>query len=256
MDTSSTSFNTNKQQNQQQSQQQNQQQSTSNSNRGNQSDSDSHTEGKPSPQALPRLAPAARQSTPSTETDGSSSPTRSKKRAIATMLDGDEDKECIVVEKQAPPPLPKRQIDPPMSPISPTHSTRSPPASPGNTYLDHPLYTKDDDHYDVALKLLQGYRDSDGILENGAPILDFFDQWIKESKVGLICVADALFELLLETYEPATDVALISRIPLIMTQILQRKYNPLNPSPPVLSLAGSSLSAFPASFRVRRANPV
>jgi hypothetical protein len=195
---------------------------------------DSHTEGKPSPppkksstvlpSAIPPLLPAIqdeRRHSPSTDTDQSTSPTRSKKRAIDTMLDGEEDKECIVLEK---PPLPKRQ-----SPPSPTKSAKmssSSPSSPSSppTFMDHALYVKGDANYDQACTLLDSYRLHEGILENGAPILDFFDQWIKDTNPNSVYVVDALFDLLLEDYNPTMDEQLLSRIPLVMNQILQRKY--------------------------------
>jgi hypothetical protein len=205
---------------------------------------DSQTEGKPSPpapssntasasgSAIPLLQAAIRQESPSTtnttDTDRSTSPTRSKKRAIETMLDGEEDKECIVMEKQPPPPLPKRHT-PPSTPTkskisssSSSGSSSSKPLSP--TFMDQPLYMKGDGNYERACGLLQSYRQINGVLGNGAPILDFFDQWIKEIKSNSINVADALFDELLEGYNPGTDEQLVSRIPLVMNQILQRKY--------------------------------
>lgn len=192
---------------------------------------DSHTEGKPSPPPPPpSSAPtgpplATRQQSPSTDTDRSASPTRSKKRAIDTMLDGEEDKECIVMEKQPPPPLPKRQTPP--SPTKSKVSSSSSPLSPlASTFMDRPLYIKGDVNYDQAASLLDSYRQCDGILATGAPILNFFDQWIKEVKSNYVHVADALFDLLLENYNPATDEQLVSRIPLVMNQILQKKYPP------------------------------
>src|SRR5271169_1053000 len=129
---------------------------------------DSQTEGKPSPPpppppppplattapaTIPSLQqPATRQQSPSTDTDRSTSPTRSKKRAIDTMLEGEEDKECIVMEKQpAPPPLPKRQTPP--SPAKSKMSSSSSPTSPTHppaTFIDHALHAKGDLHYEQA----------------------------------------------------------------------------------------------------------
>src|SRR5271169_6630508 len=128
---------------------------------------DSQTEGKPSPPpppppppsataapaTIPSLQqPATRQQSPSTDTDRSTSPTRSKKRAIDTMLEGEEDKECIVMEKQpAPPPLPKRQTPP--SPTKSKMSSSSSPTSPTHppaTFIDHALHAKGDLHYEQA----------------------------------------------------------------------------------------------------------
>ena len=197
---------------------------------------DSHTEGKPSPplppkssstglpSAIPPLLPAIqdeRRHSPSTDTDQSASLTRSKKRAIDTMLDGEEDKECIVMEK---PPLPKRQTPPsPTKSAKMSSSSPSLPSSP-STFMDHAIYVKGDANYDKACALLDSYRQHEGILENGAPILDFFDQWIKEINPNSVNIVDALFDLLLEDYNPTTDEQLLSRIPLVMNQILQRKY--------------------------------
>lgn len=194
---------------------------------------DSHTEGRPSPpppkstvisSAKAPLLPAIqdeRRHSPSTDTDRSASPTRSKKRAIDTMLDGDEDKECIVMEK---PPLPKRQTPP--SPTKSAKTSSSSPSSPSSppTFMDHAIYVKGDANYDQACTLLDSYRQYEGTLETGAPILDFFDQWIKEINPSSVNIVDALFELLLEDYNPTTDEQLVSRIPLVMNQILQRKY--------------------------------
>lgn len=192
------------------------------------SDASSHTEGRPSPTPAtrpPQTATAIRHDSPSTETEGSTaSPTRSKKRAIDTMLEGEEDKECIVMEKP-PPPLPKRQTPPSPSKPKPLTSPSSPSFIP--TFLDQPICSPDDVNYDQACALLDSYRQHDGILEPGAPILDFFDKWIKELKPNSIFVADALFELILEHYDPSKDEPLVARIPLVMNQILQRKYVPL-----------------------------
>ena len=93
-----------------------------------------------------------------------------------------------------------------------------------NTFLDHPLYVRGDANFDVAKDLLEEYRRGDGVLENGAPIFEFFDKWIKEVRMGSVAVADALFDLLVESYDPTTDERLVARIPLVMNQILQRKY--------------------------------
>ena len=188
------------------------------------SDASSHTEGRPSPAPdipSPKTGIAIRHESPSTETEGSTaSPTRSKKRAIETMLEGEEDKECIVLEKH-PPPLPKRQTPPspskPKSPVSPASPTSAP------TFLDQPLCTKEDVNYDQACALLDSYRQHEGILDPRAPILDFFDKWIKDLKPNSIFVVDALFDLILETYDSSTDEPLVARVPLVMNQILQRK---------------------------------
>lgn len=196
-------------------------------------DDDSHTEGKPSPppksstvlpSAIPPLLPAVRDErrhSSSTDTNRSTSPTRSKKRAIDTMLDGEEDKECIVMEK---PPLPKRQTPP--SPTKSAKTSSSSPSSPSSppTFMDHAIYVKGDVNYEQACALLDAYRQHEGILETGAPILDFFDQWIREVNPSSVNIVDALFDLLLENYNPTTDEQLLSRIPLVMNQILQRKY--------------------------------
>jgi hypothetical protein len=197
-----------------------------------QSDTDSYTEGKSSPQLATlhnSLQPAStttpiqQHDSPSAQTDGSTgSPTRSKKRAIDTMLDGEEDKECIVIEKPHPP-LPKRQT-PPSSPtktkipsphaITPLHMS----------FADTALYTRDDDDYIYAYKLLVTYRQRDEPLDIGEPIQEFFDAWLRETKPNAVFVADALFSLLLEQYDPTTDERLLARIPIIMNQIVQRKY--------------------------------
>lgn len=189
------------------------------------SDASSHTQGRPSPdppQFPLQTATAIPHDSPSAETEGSTaSPTRSKKRAIGTMLEGEEDKECIVMEKP-PPPLPKRQTPP-----SPSRAklSKSPPSPTSSlTFLDQSLYTKDDNNYDQACALLDSYHQHEGILEPGAPILDFFDKWIKEQNPDSIYVADALFDLIVENYDSSKDEPLVARIPLIMNQILQRKY--------------------------------
>jgi hypothetical protein len=183
------------------------------------SDTESQTEGKPSPQ----LAVANQQHpSPSTETEGSPSPVRPKKRAIETMLDGEEDKtDCIVVEKH-PPPLPTKQNTPPSSPSamkisSPSYTT---------PFIDRPLYDKGDASYDQAHAFLERYRQQGDTLESGQPILEFFDKWVKETIPNAVCTVDALFGLLLETYDPKSDAPLVARIPLVMNQILQRKYIP------------------------------
>jgi hypothetical protein len=90
--------------------------------------------------------------------------------------------------------------------------------------LDQPLCSKDDVCHDEACALLDSYRQHEGILEPGAPILDFFDKWIKELKLNSIAVADALFALILESYDPSTDEPLVARIPLVMNVILQRRH--------------------------------
>jgi hypothetical protein len=197
-----------------------------------QSDTDSHTEGKPSPplatlhnslQPAPNTAPIQHHDSPSAQTDAStSSPTRSKKRAIDTMLDGEEDKECIVIEKPHPP-LAKRQTPPP----SPTKTKiPSPQTAPLHTYFaDQTLYTLDDSNYTYAYKLLSSYRKGNGLLEKGEPIQEFFNAWLRETKPNAALVADALFTLLLEQYDPTTDERLLARIPVIMNQIVQRKFS-------------------------------
>jgi hypothetical protein len=183
---------------------------------------DSHTEGKPSPPLTqPSLQPVIRHRSTSASTDRSASPTRSKKRAIDTMLEGEEDKECIVLEK--PPPLPKRSTPP--SPIKPKVSSPTSPSS-SSTFIEQPLYVKGDSNYEQAGNLLGTYREYHGVLETGAPILEFLDIWIKEARPNAILVADALFDLLLEEYDPELDERLVARIPLVMNQILQRKYHP------------------------------
>ena len=147
------------------------------------------------------------------------------------MLDGEEDKECINVQEKPPPPLPKRN-----SSKSPIKSARLVPPSPpsaitANTFMDHPLYTKGDANHEFARGMLDQYRLGNGGLENEAPILEFFDKWIKEVKPGSVAIADALFDCLLEEYNPTTDERLVARIPLVMNQILQRKYFPTPSSP-------------------------
>jgi hypothetical protein len=201
---------------------------------------DSHTEGKPSPPHTPRPRPRPRprpqrptqifipivNKSPSVR-DRSHSPTRSKKRAISTMLDGEEDKECINVAEKPAPPLPKRNTS-----KSPIKSTRPSPPSPaatataitGNTVLDTPLYVRGDAAYETALEMLLQYRkNSRGGLDPGEPVLVFFNEWLKESRPNLVVTVDALFDLLLEQYNPLTDDRLVVRIPLFMNQILQRK---------------------------------
>jgi hypothetical protein len=188
-------------------------------------DGSSHTEGKPSPpvNATTSLQPAtlAQRHSPSTDTDQSTSPTRSKKRAIDTMLDGEEDKECIVMEKP-PPPLPKRST-PPEPPLKPKIS--SPTSSSTNmiSFIDSPLYKEGDLNYDRACQLFESHRQHEGILENGSPVLEFFDKWIKDIHPNSVNVADALFKLLLDGYDPTLDEQLVARIPLVMNQIIQRK---------------------------------
>jgi hypothetical protein len=188
-------------------------------------DGSSHTEGKPSPpiNATNSLQPAtlAQRHSPSTDTDRSTSPTRSKKRAIDTMLDGEEDKECIVMEKP-PPHLPKRST-PPSPPLKSKISSST--SQPTNLipFIDGPLYKEGDLNYDQACQLFESFRQHDGILENRSPILKFFDEWIKEVHPNSINVVDALFKLLLDNYDPTLDEQLVARIPLVMNQILQRK---------------------------------
>lgn len=198
---------------------------------------ESHTEGKPSPPLVSTITKSSISVTTTTTTttkakspprdrSQSHSPTRSKKRAIDTMLDGEEDKECINVQEKPPPPIPKRT-----SSQSPVKSARLAPPSPpsvitANTFMDHPLYIKGDANFEFAREMLDQYRLENGGLDNGGPILEFFDKWIKEIKPGSIVIADALFDLLLEDYNPTTDEPLVARIPLVMNQILQRKYSP------------------------------
>src|SRR5271170_5403549 len=194
-------------------------------------EAESQTEGKPSPPHIPTIPT---NTTPKTNNPNTSeavrspslSPTRSKKRAIDTMLDGEEDKECINVQEKPPPPLPKRT-----SSQSPVKSARLAPPSPpsvitANTFMDHSLYIKGDANFEFAREMLDQYRLGNGGLDNGGPILEFFDKWIKEIKPGSVVIADALFDLLLEEYNPTTDEPLVARIPLVMNQILQRKYSP------------------------------
>lgn len=91
-----------------------------------------------------------------------------------------------------------------------------------------PLYVRGDANYEAAQTILQQYRLETGeLVENGAPVLEFFDKWIKEVKPGSVIIADALFDLLLEEDDPTTDERLVARIPLVMNQILQRKCLPL-----------------------------
>lgn len=134
------------------------------------------------------------------------------------MLDGEEDNtDCIVVEKH-PPPLPSRPT-PPSSPSAMKIS--SPPyIAP---FIDQPMYDKGDTHYDQAHALLGQYRQT-GTSDARDSIQRFFDRWIKELRPDDVLIADALFVLLLETYDPTTDLALMERIPLVMNQILQRRY--------------------------------
>jgi hypothetical protein len=61
-------------------------------------------------------------------------------------------------------------------------------------------------------------------LGHGEPIQEFFDAWLRETKPNAVLVADALFSLLLEQYDPNTDGRLLARIPILMNQIVQRKY--------------------------------
>lgn len=85
------------------------------------------------------------------------------------------------------------------------------------------MYDKGDTHYDQAHTLLGQYRQT-GTSDARDSIQRFFDRWIKELRPDDVLIADALFVLLLETYDPTTDLALMERIPLVMNQILQRKY--------------------------------
>jgi len=200
---------------------------------------ESQTEGKPSPPLVSTITKSSisittttttttttKAKTPPRDRSQSHSPIRSKKRAIDTMLDGEEDKECINVQEKPPPPLPKRT-----SSQSPVKSARLAPPSPpsvitANTFMDHSLYIKGDANFEFAREMLDQYRLGNGGLDNGGPILEFFDKWIKEIKPGSVVIADALFDLLLEEYHPTTDEPLVARIPLVMNQILQRKYSP------------------------------
>ena len=202
---------------------------------------ESQTEGKPSPPLVSTITKSSisittttttttttKAKTPPRDRSQSHSPTRSKKRAIDTMLDGEEDKECINVQEKPPPPLPKRN-----SSQSPLKSARLAPPSPpsvitANTFMDQPLYTKGDANYESARDMLDQYRLENGELENEAPILGFFDKWIKEIKPGSVSIADALFDCLLDEYNPIVDDRLVARIPLVMNQILQRKYTTKN----------------------------
>lgn len=197
------------------------------------SDTDSHTEGKPSPPLSPlqekTLQPATaltqQHDSPSATTDGSiGSPSRSKKRAIETMLDGEEDKECIVMEKP-PPPLPKRQT-PPSSPTKPKAPSPQTTSNLHMSFMDHSLYTLDDNNYMHACKLLRAYRERGGGLLTDDYVQSFFDTWVKETRTNAVQIADALFDILLESYDPATDERLLAKIPLVVNQVLQRKYRP------------------------------
>lgn len=199
---------------------------------------ESHTLGRPSPP--PPSVPAPEQDEPpppptlhngnkssSPEIEGSlSSNTRSKKRAIDTMLEeeGKEgDKQPIDQERQQqPPPLPKRQT-PPAGIKSKIATTPPSPPSRTATFIDQPLFSKGDRYQEEVAKLLELYRQHDGMRESSTLIFEFLDKWIKETKPNAIIFADALFELLLENYNPATDERLVSRICLVMSQILQRK---------------------------------
>ena len=182
-----------------------------------QSDAESQTVGKSSPESEHQRSQSPE------STDHSNSPSKSKKRAIDTMLDGDEDRENGVGDKQGPPSL-KR-----MTPPSPTKTKAS--SSPNQlsqvlvlNFINEPLHIKGDNNYDVAYRLLQSCRRSEGVLSEEAQ--DFFEQWITEGGYNSIYVADALLVLLLEQYDPSTDVPLVHRIAVVMSQILQRKYVP------------------------------
>ena len=209
-----------------------------------------------SPKSPVAIAVHQQHISPSAPTNRSLSPTRSKKRAIETMLDGDSDEESPQQIKLSPkqhnpqpPPLPKRGSPNALTtetattatttaakqtrPVSPsaTKSKSTSPTSPSHPATvgpvavvptDSPLYVRGDVHYEAARELLRGYRERGGSV--GAPVFDFFDGWVREVEVGAVSVADALFELLLEEYDPATDEALVTRIPMLITQILQRKY--------------------------------
>lgn len=125
--------------------------------------------------------------------------------------------------QQQPPPLPKRQT-PPAGIKSKITTTPPSPPSHTATFIDQPLFSKGDRYQEEVVKLLEFYRQHDGMLESSTLIFEFLDKWIKETKPNAIIFADALFELLLEDYNPATDERLVSRICLVMSQILQRKY--------------------------------
>jgi hypothetical protein len=93
---------------------------------------------------------------------------------------------------------------------------------------DVPLYVTGDAWSEAARELLAGYRERKGGMD--APVFDFFDGWVREVDGGEgVFIADALFEQLLEEYDPEMDGALVTRIPILITQILQRKYS-LTPS--------------------------
>jgi hypothetical protein len=134
------------------------------------------------------------------------------------MLEGEGDKDSIPVEKQ-PPPLPKRQT-PPTGIKSKMLSVQ--PSTSHTTFVDVPLYSKDDETHQEMKKMLDSYRQNIAS-ESGMSIFDFLDKWIKETWPNAIIDADGLFDLLLEDYNPATDERLVSRICLVMSQILQRK---------------------------------
>jgi hypothetical protein len=72
---------------------------------------------------------------------------------------------------------------------------------------------------------LAGYRERGGTVD--APVFDLFDAWVREIDPDAVHVVDALFDTILQDYEPEIDGALVTRIPILITQILQRKSIPL-----------------------------
>jgi hypothetical protein len=93
---------------------------------------------------------------------------------------------------------------------------------------DSPLYVPGDEAFERAQQLLAGYREKGGIVD--APVFDLFDAWVREIDPDAVFVVDALFDTILQDYEPEIDGALITRIPILITQILQRKSIPSPPS--------------------------
>lgn len=206
------------------------------------SDDESYTAGRPSPEpltqkpkpqhplstessSLPNVTGSPIKSSPSPESSPTS-PIRSKKRAIGTMLEGEDSKECISVERQPAPPLPKRQTPPTGIKAKMATTMASPPLSSYVTFIDLPMYLRDEESHQEMRKMLDSYRQGDG-KDSGMSIFDFLDKWIKETWPNAIKHADGLFEILIEDYHPATDERLVARICLVMSQILQRKSFPL-----------------------------
>lgn len=90
---------------------------------------------------------------------------------------------------------------------------------------DCPLYVLGDEAFERAQELLAGYRERGGTVD--APVFDLFDAWVREIDPDAVFVVDALFDTILQDYEPEIDGALVTRIPILITQILQRKSIPL-----------------------------